>query len=302
LFRPMSGRRRKINRGPLVGAHMSIAGGVENAILHAENAGCPTVQMFNKSNNQWAARPLSAEEVDRFHAAAQRTGIAPIISHTAYLINCASPDSTLYKRSVKALEIEYARCDLLKIDYLVMHPGAHIGSGAKNGIERIARALNTVLGTHADGQTMICLEATAGAGSIIGSTFDELRAIIDLVEHPSRVGVCLDTCHIFAAGYDIRTIGKYKTVIKTFDRQLGLDRLRVWHLNDSQGELGSRKDRHEHIGKGLIGKDAFGFILRDRRFAGVPKILETPKMENGREMDRVNLALLLRLARHPAKK
>jgi len=298
----MPGQQDKISRDPLIGAHMSIAGGVDNAILHAENAGCPTVQLFNKSSNQWAARPLDSAEIDRFQTAVQRTGITPVVSHTAYLINCASPDRELYQKSAEALEIEYARCEALKIDYLVMHPGAHTGSGVEEGIRRIAEALNIVLDKHPNGQTLICLESTAGAGSIIGSTFEELRAIIDLAEDPSRLGVCLDTCHIFVAGYDIRTGLVYETVMRDFGRVVGLDRLKVWHFNDSKAELGSRRDRHEHIGKGFIGKDPFGYILNDRRFAAVPKILETPKTDNEKDMDKVNLNLLRRLARQPARK
>ena len=295
-------QKNKIKDNPLIGAHMSIAGGIFNAILHAEKAGCATVQLFNKSNNQWAAKPLKTEEIDRFHAEAERTNISPLVSHTAYLINCASPADELYRKSVAALKIEYARCVALKIDYLVMHPGAHTGSGTEAGIKRIAEACNTVSDSYPDGPTMICFETTAGAGTIIGSTFEELREIIDLIEDDSRIGVCLDTCHIFAAGYDIRTNSGYKKVIKSFADIIGLDHVKVWHFNDAKVELGSHRDRHEHIGRGLIGKDAFGFILRDPHFRDVPKILETPKQTDGKEMDKVNLAALRRLARPPAKK
>jgi len=281
---------------------MSIAGGVFNAFLHAEKAGCRTVQLFNKSSNQWAAKPLETAEIERFHGERERTGIAPVVSHTAYLINCASPDPYLYKRSVGALGIEYARCGVLNIDYLVMHPGAHTGSGIDAGVKRIARGLNTVLDKHPAVRTILCLEATSGAGSIIGGRFEELQAIIERIEDPSRIAVCLDTCHIFSAGYDIRTEKGYRKVMKQFDTLIGLERLKAWHFNDSKGELGSHKDRHEHLGRGQIGADAFGFILRDRRLARVPKILETPKIDDDREMDEVNLALLRRLARRPAKK
>jgi len=280
----------------LLGAHMSIAGGVFNAILEAERFGCTTVQLFNKSSNQWAAKPLTDEEIGHFHAEAERTGIAPLVSHTSYLINCASPDSALYSKSVQALAIEYARCAALEIDYLVMHPGAHTGAGAEQGIRRIADAINTVYHQQPDTRTMICLESTSGAGTIIGGAFEELQAIIDLVEDRPRVGACLDTCHIFAAGYDIRTADGYNQVMAIIDRLLGLKRVKVWHLNDSKGGLSSHKDRHEHIGRGLLGRAAFGFILRDRRFAAVPKILETPKVEDSKEMDPVNLAVLRRLA------
>lgn len=281
----------------LLGAHLSIAGGVFNAILDAEHLGCTTVQLFNKSSNQWAAKLLTEDEIARFHAETERTGIAPLVSHTSYLINCASPDDALFAKSAQALGIEYARCAALGIDYLVMHPGAHVGAGIERGIRRIAEAINTVYRQQPDIRTIICLEATSGAGTIIGSTFEELRAIMDLVEDGARVGVCLDTCHIFAAGHDIRTVEGYKKVIELFDRVIGLDRLKVWHVNDSKGELGSHKDRHEHIGRGQLGREPFGFILRDHRFARMPKILETPKIEDGEEMDTVNLAVLRGLAR-----
>jgi deoxyribonuclease-4 len=298
----MPAAKRKTEDGPLIGAHMSIAGGAFNALLHAETAGCRTVQLFNKSSNQWAAKPLSTEEIDRFKAEVERTRIAPCVSHTAYLINCASPDPTLYAKSVKALEIEYERCCRLGIDYLVMHPGAHVGSGVTSGIADIAVALNRVLNAFPKGKTVICLEAVSGAGSTIGRTFEELRSILDFIEDSSRVGICLDTCHIFAAGYDIRTEKAYRTTIGDFDRIVGLERLKVWHLNDSKGECGSHRDRHEHIGRGCIGRNAFGFLLRDARLRDIPKILETPKEEDGRAMDPVNLALLRRLARRPTKK
>ncbi|MFC1475525.1 deoxyribonuclease IV [Candidatus Zixiibacteriota bacterium] len=298
----MPSAKIKTKDEPLIGAHMSIAGGAYNALLHAEKADCRTVQLFNKSSNQWAAKPLSTEEIDRFHAEAERTQIKPCVSHTAYLINCGSPDRALYKKSVTALAVEYDRCCKLGLDYLVMHPGAHIGSGLENGINRIGAALNKVLEKYATGGTTICLEAVAGAGSTIGRTFEELQAILAQIEDQSRVGVCLDTCHIFAAGYDIRTRGAYQSTMAVFDRVIGLERLKVWHLNDCKGELGSHRDRHEHLGRGHLGERAFHFLMRDARFRGVPKILETPKEEDGRAMDPVNLALLRKLARRAAKK
>ncbi len=293
---------RKRTTGPLIGAHMSIAGGVFNAILAGEEAGCRTVQLFNKSSNQWAAKTLTDKEVEQFQDEAARTKIAPLVSHTSYLINCGSPNPALWKKSVSALGIEYQRCDTLKIDYLVMHPGAHTGSGTEAGIEKIGKAINRVFGKYPRGKTIICLEATAGAGSIIGGTFEELAAIIELVDDSDRIGVCLDTCHIFAAGYDMRTRSGYRSVLVDFDRIVGLNRMKVWHFNDSKGEFASHKDRHEHIGSGHIGRDAFGFIMRDRRFTRVPKILETPKFKGEREMDPVNLRLLRKLAGTTKKK
>ena len=293
--------KRRNDSGPLIGAHMSIAGGVYNAVLRAEQADCRTVQLFNKSSNQWATKPLAGEDIDRFHAEVERTHIRPCVSHTSYLLNCASPDRALYEKSVAALAVEYDRCNALHLEYLVMHPGSHVGSGLEQGINRIGEALNTVLGSAPDGRTIICLESVSGAGSTIGRHFAELQAIIERVEDNSRVGVCLDTCHIFAAGYDIRTKTTYRATITAFDQAVGLSRLKVWHLNDSKGELGSNRDRHEHIGRGKIGNDAFELLMRDSRFSTVPKILETPKEENGRLMDPVNLAVLRRLANRSSK-
>lgn len=293
---------RKKSHAPLIGAHMSIAGGVFNAILHAEQADCRTVQLFNKSSNQWAAKPLAREEVDRFHAERERTGIRPCVSHASYLINCGSPDDILHEKSTAALGVEYERCGMLGLEYLVLHPGSHVGTGLEQGIARIAGALNTVLGAAPECRTVICLEAVSGAGSSIGRTFEELQAIIACVKDNSRIGVCLDTCHIFAAGYDIRSKAAYQTTMTAFDRAVGLSRLKVWHCNDSVGELGSHRDRHEHLGRGQIGREAFGCLMQDDRFREVPKILETPKEEGGKQMDPVNLAFLRRLARRPAKK
>ncbi len=286
----------------MIGAHMSIAGGVFNAILHAEAAGCRTVQLFNKSNNQWRAKKLTTEEIDRFHEEAERAGIAPRVSHTSYLINCGSPKDDLYHKSVESLREEYERCSVLGIDSLVMHPGAHTGSGVEAASLRIAEALNVILNAVPDSKTVFCLESTAGAGSTIGRSFEELAHIMEMVEDSSRIGVCLDTCHLFAAGYDLRTRGGYTKTMKACDATVGLKNVRVWHVNDSQGELGSHRDRHAHLGQGMIGTDAFGFLMRDRRFRTVPKILETPKEDNPLKMDSINLAFLRRAARKPAVK
>ncbi len=291
-----------MNKNPLIGAHMSIAGGVYNAILHAEAAGCRTVQLFNKSNNQWRAKRLTAEEIDRFHEEVCRTGIAPQVSHTSYLINCGSPSDELYHKSLASLRVEYERCCLLGIDALVMHPGAHTGSGVEVASRRIAAALNDVLDTAPEGETIFCLESTAGAGTTIGRSFAELAHIMELVEDPARIGVCLDTCHLFAAGYDIRTPGGYEATMKECNETVGLERVRVWHVNDSQGELGSRRDRHAHLGKGEIGRAAFGFLMQDPRFLTVPKILETPKEDQPIKMDKMNLAFLRRAAARPTAK
>jgi deoxyribonuclease-4 len=281
--------------GPLVGAHMSIAGGVFNAVLHAETAGCDCVQLFVKSSNQWRAKPLTEEEVAQFSAERKRTGIDPAIAHASYLLNCASPDAALWEKSRDALLVEYERCDRLGIAGLVFHPGSHMGTGAEQGLGRIANAINHVLSNTPTGQTLILLETTAGTGAHLGATFEELKAILDKVDRGERAGVCLDTCHIFAAGYDIRTEKGYKDTMSSFDSVIGLKRLHAIHCNDSKYDFGTRKDRHEHLGKGFIGPDAFGFLMRDPRLKRVPKLLETPKDEAGK-FDKMNLAFLRKQA------
>jgi len=282
-------------KGPLVGSHMSIAGGVYNAILHAEAVDCACVQLFVKSSNQWRAKPLSDEEVTRFHDERKRTGIGPAVAHSSYLINVGSPDPALFEKSREALAIEYERCTVLGVEHLVFHPGAHTGDGPENAIDRIAKAMDWVLAKHKSSPTVLMLETTAGAGSHIGSTFEELKAILDKLDHGDRAAVCLDTCHVFSAGYDIRKEAGYKATMKQFDDIIGIGRLKAIHCNDSKFDLGTHKDRHEHLGKGFIGKDAFGFIMRDARLKNVPKIIETEKDEDG-TLDRMNLGLLRELA------
>lgn len=285
----------KKGKGPLVGSHMSIAGGTFNAILHAESVGCACVQLFVKSSNQWKAKILTDEEITQFGAERKRTGIGPAVAHASYLINVGSPDPALYEKSREALAIEYERCVALGVEHLVFHPGAAMGSEPEEAIGRIATAMDWVLAKHKSGDTLLLLETTAGAGSHIGSRFEELKSILDKLEHGDRAAVCLDTCHIFAAGYDIRKEAGYRKTMKEFDDIIGIKRLKAIHCNDSKFDLGTHKDRHEHLGKGFIGEDAFGFIMRDSRLTDVPKILETPKDDDG-EYDRMNLGLLRKLA------
>ncbi len=279
----------------LIGSHMSIAGGVHTAFARAEEVGCRCLQLFVKSSNQWKAKPLSDEDIAQFQAEQKRTGIGPSVAHSSYLINVGSPDPELYEKSREALMIEYKRCVQLGVDSLVFHPGAHMGTGVQAGIERIASAMDWVLGKIPDGRTWLLLETTAGMGSHIGSTFDELKQILDRLDHADRAGVCFDTCHVYAAGYDIRTEAGYRETMGKFDNILGRSCLKAMHFNDSKFDLGTHKDRHEQLGKGFIGKDAFGFFMRDPKLATIPKILETPKDEDGK-YDRANLALLRKLA------
>lgn len=270
---------------------MSIAGGVFNAFLNGKSVGCNTIQIFVKSNNQWRAKLLSDEEVEKYHQLQKETGINPVVAHDSYLINAASQDQVLFAKSRDALKIELERCQKLKIPYLVMHPGSHLGAGEKVGLATIARAINEIFDQLEDGGTKIALEATAGQGSNLGYRFEHLADIIGQVKEQKRMAVCLDTCHVFAAGYDIRTAEGYKNVMAEFDRIIGLPHLAAIHFNDSKKGLGNRVDRHEHIGKGELGKDAFGFFLNDLRLARIPKILETPKGPDLAE-DKMNLKVL----------
>lgn len=279
--------------GPLIGAHMSIAGGVHLAILEAARYRCRAVQLFSKSSNQWAAKPLTDEGIALWRDALRKHPMLPVV-HDSYLINLASPDPALLARSREAFLEEVERCRLLEIPYLVFHPGAHMGEGEKPGIARIAESVDWVLDRAGAAPVTLLLETTAGQGSAIGHRFEHLAEIIGASRHPERLGVCVDTCHILAAGYDIRTPESYAEVFEDLDARIGLDRVRCFHLNDSRKDLGSRVDRHEHIGKGFVGRTAFRLLMQDPRFVSIPKILETPKED---EMDRTNLALLRRYAR-----
>lgn len=280
----------------LLGSHMSIAGGVFNALISGQELGCTTIQIFTKSNNQWKARPLTASEISEFRTKQKEYQISPVVAHDSYLINAASPDKALQKKSMEALLVELQRCEALGISYLVMHPGSHVGTGEKEGIKRIAEAINWVHSETKDFTVQIALETTAGQGTNLGYRFEQLAEIMDLTEQKKRLAVCLDTCHIFAAGYDIRTDTGCEKTIAEFDKIVGLDKLKVIHFNDSVKDFGSKVDRHEHIGKGKIGLEGFRFFMNDERFEKIPKILETPKDEEGK-FDRMNLATLRKLVK-----
>ncbi|MDM7994202.1 MAG: deoxyribonuclease IV [Acidobacteriota bacterium] len=282
-------------RGLLAGAHMSIAGGLHKAFDRGLQVHCNTIQIFLKNSNQWKAKALTEEDRRLFREAQRRSGISPVLAHDSYLINLASPDPTLYKKSLDAFVGEMERANLLGVPYLVLHPGAHTGDGAGAGIQRVAKALNLAL-KQAPPPITLLLENTAGQGSSLGSRFEELAAILDRITEEDRVGFCLDTCHAFAAGYDMRTEDGYDRTMREFDRLIGIEKIRAFHVNDSKKDLGSRVDRHCHIGKGFLGLAAFRLLVNDARFAAIPKILETPKGEGDRE-DRRNLATLRRLIR-----
>ncbi|MFH1268018.1 MAG: deoxyribonuclease IV [Planctomycetota bacterium] len=279
---------------PRFGAHLSVAGGLEKACHAGASLGCDCLQVFVKNQRQWSAGPLSREHIRAFRQAREAAGITPIVAHGSYLLNLASPVPRTRSRSIKAMLDELKRCEALGIDHLVIHPGARMGDTLEAGIVRIARALDQVLSGCPAGRTMILLETTAGQGSSIGHRFEHLEAILDSAGHPDRLGVCLDTCHLFAAGYDFRDRDGYRAMIDELDRTITLPRVRCIHMNDSKRACGSRVDRHEHIGKGKIGKPGLAHFVNDLRFAGIPMILETPKGKDGRgtDLDKVNLKRL----------
>ena len=278
-------------RGPLLGAHMSIAGGVDKALLEGKKVDCDVIQIFTKSSRQWAAKPYTKEEIEQFRINQKATGIAKVIAHDSYLLNLGSPDAGLRKRSVAAFIDELERCEILDISNLVAHPGAHVGAGEAEGIKLIAKSLDEVHEACPGYKVKVTLEITAGQGSNLGYRFEQIRNIIDATKESYRLRVCFDTEHAFAAGYDIRTKEGYERTFTEFDEAIGIDRLAAFHLNDSKKEFHSRVDRHEHIGKGFIGVEAFLLLMNDKRFWGLPMCLETPKGPDLAE-DRDNLTLL----------
>ncbi|WP_373500547.1 deoxyribonuclease IV [Desulfococcus sp.] len=280
----------------LLGAHFSIAGGLHNALYSAAEYGCGALQIFTRNSRTWKETPLIEAAVARFDQARRETGITEIAAHTSYLINIATPDEKNRTRSRDALAAELERCARLGIPYVVHHPGAHLGAGTGQGIATAAREIRGILEALPGTACRLLIETTAGQGTGIGRTFEEIALILAAVDAPERTGVCLDTCHIFAAGYDIRTREAYDRTLAHFERTIGLDSLFVLHLNDAKTDLGSRVDRHAHIGEGAIGLDAFGFFMQDPRLARCPKIIETPKMRGKTDMDRVNLDRLRGLA------
>ena len=278
-------------RGPLLGAHMSIAGGVGNALLDGKKVNCDAIQIFTKSSRQWAAKPYTKEEIEQFKVNRKDTGISTVIAHDSYLLNLGSPDTALRIRSVAAFIDELERCETLGVSNLVAHPGAHIGTGEAEGIKTIAKSLDEVHTACPGYNVKITLEITAGQGSNLGYRFEQIHSIIDATKQSERLRVCFDTEHAFAAGYDIRTKDGYERTFTQFDEAIGIKLLAAFHLNDSKKEFNSRVDRHEHIGKGFIGVEAFRLLLNDKRFWGLPMCLETPKGPDLKE-DRENLALL----------
>jgi deoxyribonuclease IV len=292
---------------PRLGAHLSISGGLPRAVDRAEASGCQALQIFTKSAGQWRARELPPEEIALFRRRVRQTKIRPVIAHNSYLINLAAADPALRQKSIDALGDELDRAESLGLDGLVMHPGSHTSGTEQGGLRMIAGALASLLAARPDGRTRILLEHTAGQGTNLGHRFEQLAEIIDLLGGSPRVGVCLDTCHLLAAGYDICSVEGYADTFRQFGRIVGFARLKAFHLNDSKNPCASRVDRHEHIGKGCIGLGPFQRLLNDPRFAKLPMLLETPKVDTPQTrkasdvdpLDRMNLDVLRGLLQSP---
>ncbi|MBI5001192.1 MAG: deoxyribonuclease IV [Euryarchaeota archaeon] len=276
----------------LLGAHESISGGLHNALRSGKGDGCECVQLFTKNASQWKARPLAKEDAVLFAEARGETGIDVAAAHDSYLINLGAPDEASWNKSKEAFLEEMRRAEFVGLQFLIFHPGAHKGSGEREGIERIASAIAGFLGETKGDRLVLLLETTAGQGSYLGYRFEHLADVIGQAGGGGRLGVCYDTCHTFAAGYDIRTSEGWDDVLEDFDSIVGLERLRAFHLNDSKGALGSKLDRHEQIGKGAIGLEAFRCLVNNPAFKETPGFLETPPLPNGEDSFKKNLKLL----------
>ncbi len=282
----------------MFGAHLSVAGGLHNALIEAQRLRMDCVQVFTKNQRQWSAPPLNEGQVEQWRQHRLKTKIETVVSHDSYLINLGGPAGPVRRKSIALFCDELERCERLDIPYLVAHPGAHLNGGEAVGLKRIARALDQVHRALPDLKVLTCLEVTAGQGTNLGYRFEQLRRITDMVKDPQRLGVCLDTAHMLVAGYDLTTESGAESVVQELDDVLGLNQVKVVHLNDSKTPLGSRVDRHEHIGQGHVSRAAFRVLVAHPALKNVPKILETPKGEapNGKQWDSVNLAKLRRMA------
>ena len=287
---------------PLLGAHMSIAGGYYRSVEIARDAGCDCVQLFTKNNNQWRAKPITDTAATEFRRALRRLKIKKPLSHTSYLLNLASPDNELRKKSVDALVVELSRAEQLGIPYVVMHPGSYTTGTEKGGLRKIIQGLDSTHRKAPNCKSKVLLETTAGQGTNLGWKFRHLATILDGVKDPERLGVCVDTCHIFAAGYALESVTDYTATMHELNSIIGIKMVRAIHLNDSKRELGSRIDRHQHIGRGKMGLEPFRHLLNDRRFRNVPMYLETAKgEEDGEDLDMINLRVLRGLIKKEVK-
>ncbi len=294
---------------PRLGAHLSIAGGLPRAVDRAEASGCEALQIFTKSAGQWRAREIPDEEIALFRRRLRETKIAPVVAHNSYLINLAAADPELRVRSIGALRDELDRAERLGLDGLVMHPGSYTSGTEAGGLRLIAEGLSEIFESRPEAKTRVLLEHTAGQGTNLGHRFEHLAEIIQRLGGSRRVGVCLDTCHLIAAGYDICSEAGYEATFRQFGKIVGFGRLKAFHFNDSKKPCGSRVDRHEHIGKGCLGLEPFRRILNDARFAKLPMLLETPKLDTPQSrrlsdvdpLDQRNLDVLRRLLRKPSE-
>lgn len=275
---------------PFLGAHESVAGGLHLAFARIEKVGGESLQIFTRNQRQWHPAALEAEEIELFRMAHEKSGDMPVASHASYLVNLATGKEELLEKSINNLVLELDRCAQLGVPYVILHPGSHGGDGIEVGLERFTRGLDRVV-EQSDGTVQVLVETTAGQGTGLGSSFAELASILDNSKFPELLGVCVDTCHVFAAGYELRSADGYQATIAAVESSIGLEKILFFHLNDSKKELGSRVDRHEHIGKGAIGLDGFKNLLNDSRFSGLPMTLETPKSDSLAE-DRENLRIL----------
>lgn len=283
-----------------IGAHVSIAGGADLAVLRGLELECDAIQIFTKNNNQWRAAPLKKEVVERFRSNLADSGIRPVVAHTSYLINLGTSNKRLWNKSFKSFETELERCERLGVPFLVTHPGSHTGAGAEQGLRNLARALNQAHARNPGYHVVTLIEHMAGQGTNLCCTFEEIARLLEMVTEKQRVGICLDTCHLFAAGCDYRSPAKFEALMSEIDAAFGLALVKCIHLNDSKTALGSRVDRHEHIGKGKIGRLGFQLFLTDSRFKDTPGLIETPTDGTGKD-ERRNLRALRRLAAKPVR-
>ena len=280
----------------LLGAHTSTSGGVSKAVERAEKLGFTAMQIFTKNNNRWLAKPLDEKEICKFKLSMEHSNIKIVVAHDSYLINLCATNLVLLEKSRVAFIDELTRCEELGVPYLNFHPGFHTGRGEDEGLKVIAESINIANDKTKDFKVSSMLEITAGQGTALGYKFEHIAKIIELVEHKERMSVCIDTAHLFAAGYDFRTRETYYKTMQDFDRIIGLNKLKCFHMNDSKKELGSRVDRHEHIGNGFIGIEGFKHIMNDEKLLSIPKILETPKGKDQLE-DIENLEVLKSLTK-----
>ncbi|MDD4178755.1 MAG: deoxyribonuclease IV [Candidatus Margulisbacteria bacterium] len=282
----------------LLGAHMSTAGGVDKAIERGQSIGCTAIQIFVKNNNQWMGKPLTSETINQFKLLQASTGMF-VFAHTGYLINLASEKTDNHEKSMQSMRQELELAEALGLPFTVLHPGSHLGIGEKGGVEMLVKNLKTLIEETAGYKVKILLEMTAGQGTNLGHKFEQLAEMLAGIDAPERTGVCFDTCHTYAAGYNIKTKEGYEKTWEEFDKLIGLNKLFAFHLNDSKTELGSRKDRHEHIGKGTLGLETFRLLMNDKRFENLPMVLETPK-DPDMKQDVENLNILKSLMPSPA--